>query len=91
MKLFEWRDEAWFYVKHLWSVRAALFAAVWAGAGAAWIIMPYSWQPHIPEWGKWVLGIIGVLVAAAPGFAAAMRQPKLPTQLLDHKYGDSKP
>lgn len=74
MKLID--DAAWL-AKRLWSVRLAAIGVVWAAAGAYWIATPPEWKPYLPEGVKWLLAVIGVALAAAPGLAALVEQPKL--------------
>lgn len=74
MKLID--DAAWL-AKRLWSVRLAALGVVWAAAGAYWIAAPDGWRPDLSEHVKWVLAVVGVALAAAPGLAALIEQPKL--------------
>lgn len=73
----KWVDEAAFLAKRLWSVRLAAIGVIWAGAGAYWIATPSDWKPDLSEGVRWVLAVIGVALAAAPGLAALVEQPKL--------------
>lgn len=70
-------DDAGFLAKRLWSVRFAAIGVVWAAAGAYWIGTPDDWKPTLSEPVKWIIGIVGVALAAAPGLAALVHQPKL--------------
>ena len=61
----------------LWSVRMAVIGAIYAAAGGAWLVMPPQWQPELSEPIRWVLAIVGVTLAAAPGVSRVIAQPKL--------------
>jgi hypothetical protein len=74
MKLIE---DAAFLAKRLWSVRLAAVGVIWAAAGAYWIATPADWKPDLSEGVRWVLAAVGVALAAAPGLAALVEQPKL--------------
>jgi hypothetical protein len=70
-------DDAAFLAKRLWSVRLAAIGVIWAAAGAYWIATPADWKPDLGEGVRWALAAIGVALAAAPGLAALVEQPKL--------------
>ena len=85
MKLMD--DAAWL-AKRLWSVRLAAIGVIWAGAGAYWIAAPSEWKPDLSENVRWVLAVIGVALAAAPGLAALIEQPKLQEAKESRKQSD---
>ncbi len=61
----------------LWSMRFALAATMFSTAAGAWALMPPDWQPHIAEWGKWLLAGIGVLLPALAGASRVIEQTAL--------------
>lgn len=61
----------------MWSVRMAILGTVYASAGSAWLLLPAAWQPTLSEPVRWVLAVIGVALAASPGVARVIDQPKL--------------
>lgn len=73
----KWRDDAVFLAKRLWSVRMAALGVIWASAVGVWISLPEEWKPTIPEGLRSALVVFGVALAAAPGLAALIAQPKL--------------
>lgn len=85
MKLID--DAAWL-AKRLWSVRLAALGVIWASAGAYWIATPADWKPDLSEGVRWVLAAIGMMLAAAPGLAALVEQPKLTQAKLARKATD---
>lgn len=76
----KWVDDARWLAKRLWSVRFAAIGVIWASAGAYWVAAPEAWRPALSEPVKWVIGVIGVALAAAPGLAALVDQPQLREQ-----------
>ena len=78
MKLY---DDVGLLLKRLWSVRMAAIGVVWAAAGTYWVTAPESWRPDLSEGVRWIIGFIGIGLAAAPGFAALFEQPKLQAEL----------
>jgi len=82
MKMF---DDAWHLAKRLWSVRFAAIGVIWAAAGAYWLTAPAEMKPDIPEWFKMIIAVFGILLAAMPGLAALVRQPKLEAELIDRR------
>lgn len=81
-------DDAEWLAKRLWSVRLAALGVIWAAAGGAWIALPADWKPDLSEHVKYVLAVIGVMLAAAPGLAALVEQPKLTQAKLARKATD---
>ena len=61
----------------LWSVRMAIISAIYSAAAGAWVLLPYAWQPTLSEPIKWALAAVGVALAASPGIARVIDQPKL--------------
>lgn len=84
-----WYDDAGLLIKRLWSVRLAALGVIWAAAGAYWIATPADWKPDLSEGVRWVLAAIGVALAAAPGLAALVEQPKLTAERAARKQADS--
>ena len=80
----KWINDVGFFAKHLWSVRFAIIGVVWASAGSTWMLLPPEWKPALSEPIRWGLGIVGVLLASAPGFAVLMHQPKLAAEVEKH-------
>ena len=91
MIFIEWRDDVLFLAKRLWSVRMALIGVVWASAGSAWLLLPAEWKPELSEPVRWVLAVIGVVLAASPGIAALVYQPKLQAKVEDRRAGGVTP
>lgn len=85
MKMLEWRDDVVFLAKRLWSVRMAAIGTMWASAGSAWLLLPPEWKPELSEPIRWVLAVVGVVLAASPGLAALMYQPKLQAKVEERK------
>lgn len=81
-------DDAAWLAKRLWSVRLAAIGVIWAAAGAYWIATPADWKPDLSEGVRWVLAVIGVALAAAPGLAALIEQPKLQDAKAARKAAD---
>lgn len=73
----------------LWSMRFAIAAAAFSAAAGAWAIMPVDWQPHIPEWAKWVLAGIGVLLPSLSGASRVIEQPSLRVHCDDSGKNDA--
>lgn len=73
----KFKTDAWFLAKRLWSVRMAIIGVFWAAAGSAWLLLPPEWKPTLSEPMRWALAFIGVTLAALPGLAAVIHQPKL--------------
>lgn len=65
------------YFHRLWSVRMAILGTIYASAASAWLLLPADWKPDLSETVRWVLAVIGVLLAAAPGITRVIAQPKL--------------
>ena len=61
----------------LWSVRMAVIGVLYAAAGSVWLLLPADWKPDLSESVRWVLVTVGVSLAAAPGLASVVKQPKL--------------
>lgn len=81
-------DDAAWLAKRLWSVRFAAIGVIWAAAGAYWIATPPDWKPDLSQGVRWVLAVIGVALAAAPGLAALIQQPKLTQAKAARKQAD---
>lgn len=77
IKSVKWIDDAGFLAKRLWSVRMAVFGMIWAGAAGLWVALPSDVRPTLSEPVRWVLLVVGVLVASSPGIAVLVHQPKL--------------
>lgn len=78
-------DDAMWLAKRLWSVRLAAIGVVWAAAGAYWDAAPDGWRPELSEGVRWLLGVISVALAAGPGLAALVQQPKLKAALQERR------
>lgn len=61
----------------LWAVRMAIISAIYSAAAGAWLLMPPDWQPTLSQPIRWVLVVVGVSLAASPGVARVVAQPKL--------------
>ncbi|TPG08331.1 hypothetical protein EAH88_11920 [Rhodanobacter glycinis] len=61
----------------------AILGVIYSAAGGAWLLMPPDWQPTLAEPVRWVLAIIGVSLAAAPGVSRVIAQPKLADKIAD--------
>lgn len=70
-------DDARSVALRLWSVRMAIIGVIYASAGSAWLLMPPAWQPELSQPVRWALAVVGVMLAAAPGVARVVAQPKL--------------
>ena len=74
MKLIEDAGKLW---HRLWTVRMSIIGVVYASVGGVYLAMPEGLRPDLPEWGKLLLAGVGVMLAAAPGVARVVAQPKL--------------
>ena len=74
-------DDAKFLAKRLWSVRMAAIGVIWTTAMGYWIAAPADAKPELTEGVRWLITAVGVLLAAAPGLAALVEQPKLKAAL----------
>jgi hypothetical protein len=43
--------------------------------------MPSEWKPDLSQGVRWLLVVVSILLAAAPGLAALVKQPKLKADL----------
>lgn len=85
-------DDAGFLIKRLWSARLALLGVIWATASGLWLTLPDEWKPTLSEPIRWVLMVFGVALAASPGIAAVLHQPKLAEKVQERaaaKSGDA--
>lgn len=78
MKLIDDARTLW---HRLWTVRMAIIGTIYAAAGSAWLLLPPAWQPTLSEPVRWVLAVVGVMLAAAPGVARVIAQPKAMAQV----------
>lgn len=74
-------DDVWLLLKRLWSVRMAAIGVIWAAAGAYWVTAPADMKPDLSEGVRYILAFFGIALAAAPGLAALIEQPKLKAEL----------
>lgn len=78
-------DDAKWLAQRLWSVRMSAIGVLWTAAGAYWMGAPVEWRPDLSEGVRWLLGVIGVALAASPGLAALVQQPKLKAALQERR------
>ena len=81
-------DDAGVLWHRIWSVRMSIISAAYSAAAGAWVLLPYAWQPTLSEPIKWGLAAAGVALAASPGIARVVAQPKLAEKVADLAKAD---
>jgi hypothetical protein len=74
MKLIDDAGKLWHRLSSVWF---AIVGVIYASAGGVWLAMPESFRPDLPQWFRICLAVIGVALAASPGIARVVAQPKL--------------